>query len=165
MVNTAYINLSSSFGDRAANLLRALSALVIGDIRLSSASAIYETEIASEPEKSLSMVIAVTAPRLEPFALLNYCLATETRVGRKGMMELGVQPVSIELLLLDEQIVEESRKGVELILPHPELHLRRSIILPLAEIAPHLPHPAWGETMSHLLGAVEDNAVVRVYRG
>ncbi len=165
MVNTAYLNLSSSFGDRAANLLRALSALVMGDIRLSGASAIYETTNEGEEEKSLSMVIAVTAPRLEPFALLNYCLATETRVGRKGMMELGVQPVTIDLLLLDEQIVEEMRKGVELILPHPELHLRRSILLPLAEIAPHLPHPAWGETMSHLLGAVEDNATVRIYRG
>lgn len=165
MSSTAYLSLSSYHGDRAANLLRALSALVMGDIRLSGASSLYETEMANEEPDVLSLVIAVTAPRLEPFSLLNYCLATETRVGRKGMMEHGIRPVEIDLLLLDEQIVEETRNGMELILPHPYLHRRRSNLMPLAEVAPHLKHPLLGETMEHLLGAVADTSAVRVYRG
>lgn len=165
MSSTAYLGLSSGFGDRAANLLRALSALVMGDLRLSGASSIYEVDEASAETKILTIIIAVTAPRLEPFSLFNYCLSTETRVGRKGMMEQGIQPVEIDLLMLDEQVIEEMRKGVDLILPHPHLHLQRSILLPLVEVAPHLKHPISGETMSHLLGAVEDPTTVRVYRG
>ena len=170
MPQTAYLSLSSTFGDRAANLLRTLSALVIGDIRLSCASSLYEVEAApDEPnaltQKALTMIVAVTVPYLEPFAFVNYCLATETRISRKRMSEDGVRAVDIDLLLIEEQIVDEIRQGMDLILPHPYLHLRRSVLVPLTEIAPHLKHPVLGETMSNLLGAVEDTSLVRVYRG
>lgn len=165
MPHTAYLSLSSMSGDRAANLLRTLSSLVIGDLRLSSASSLYEVEMLPEEPKSLTMIVAVTAPRLEPFPFVNYCLATETRISRKRLSEQGQRAVDIDLLLVDEQIIDEIRNGIDLILPHPYLHLRRSVLVPLTEIAPHLKHPVLGETMSHLLGAIEDASTVRVYRG
>lgn len=166
MPQTAYLGLGSNLGDRAANLLRAISALIVGDLRLVSASSIYETEPVDVIDQPLflNMVIALTAPRLEPFSLLNFCLATETRLGRKRMIERGARTVDIDLLLLDDYVVEETRGGVELTLPHPRLHQRRFVLTPLCEIAPHLKHPVLGETMSHLLGALEDSAGVRVYR-
>ncbi|MBL8206587.1 MAG: 2-amino-4-hydroxy-6-hydroxymethyldihydropteridine diphosphokinase [Blastocatellia bacterium] len=165
MPQTAYLGLSSTVGDRAANLLRTLSSLVIGDIRLSGASSIYEVEYAPDDPKMLTMIVAVTAPRLEPFAFLNYCLATETRISRKRMMEEGRRSVEVDLLLLEDLVVDEIRNGMELILPHPYLHLNRSLLVPLTEIAPYLKHPLLGETMSHLLGAAEDSSMVWVYRG
>ena len=166
MAHTAYLGLGSNLGDRAANLLRAMTALIGGDLRLSGASSIYETEPVDVAEQPLflNLVVAVTAPRLEPFSLLNYCLATETRLGRKRMIERGARTVDIDLLLLEDVVVDETRAGVELVLPHPRLHLRRFVLTPLAEVAPHLKHPVLGETMMHLLGAVEDQAAVRVYR-
>jgi 2-amino-4-hydroxy-6-hydroxymethyldihydropteridine diphosphokinase len=85
VARTAYFSLGSNLGDRAANLLRAVTALIGGDLRLSMASSIYETDpvgVADQP-MFLNMVVAVTAPRLEPFSLLNFCLATETRLGRR----------------------------------------------------------------------------------
>lgn len=166
MPQTAYLGLGSNLGDRAANLLRALSALIVGDLRLASVSSIYETEPVDVTDQPLflNLVVAVTAPRLEPFSLLNFCLATETRLGRKRMVERGARTVDIDLLMLDDVVLEEMRGGVELTLPHPRLHLRRFVLTPLAEIAPHLKHPLLGETMAHLLGAVDDPAGVRVYR-
>jgi 2-amino-4-hydroxy-6-hydroxymethyldihydropteridine diphosphokinase len=131
------------------------------------ASSIYESEpvdVIDQP-RFLNMVVALTAPRLEPFPLLNFCLATETRLGRQRMVERGARTVDIDLLLFDDLIMEETREGVELVLPHPRLHLRRFVLTPLAEIAPHLRHPVLGETISHLLGAVRDPASVRIYRG
>lgn len=166
MPQTAYLSLGSNLGDRAANLLRALGALIAGDLRLVSMSSIYETEPVDVVEQPtfLNLVVAITAPRLEPFSLLNFCLATETRLGRKRMVERGARTVDIDLLMLDELVIEETRGGVDLVLPHPRLHLRRFVLTPLAEIAPHLKHPLLGETMAHLLGAVDDPAGVRVYR-
>jgi 2-amino-4-hydroxy-6-hydroxymethyldihydropteridine diphosphokinase len=66
--------------------------------------------------------------------------------------------------MLDDLQIDETRNGVELVLPHPRLHLRRFVLTPLAEIAPHLKHPVFGETMEHLLGAVRDSSAVRIYR-
>lgn len=163
---TAYLSLGSNLGDRAANLLRALTALINSDLRLVTASSIYETDpvdVLAQP-RFLNMVIAVAAPRLEPFSLLNYCLATETRLGRKRFIERGARTVDIDLLLLDDLVIDETRQGTELVLPHPRLHLRRFVLTPLAEIAPHLKHPVLGETMAHLLGAIDALSMVRIYR-
>ena len=163
---TAYLGLGSNLGDRAANLLRAITALVSGDLHLGAVSSIYETDpvdVADQP-KFLNMVVTVTGPRLEPFPLLNFCLATETRLGRQRAVERGARTVDIDLLLFDDLVIEERRRGVGLTLPHPRLHLRRFVLTPLAEIAPHLKHPVLGETMTHLLGAVTDPPAVRIYR-
>ena len=166
-LSTAYLGLGSNLGDRAANLLRAVTALVGSDLRVSAASSIYETEPVDAPSQPdfLNMVVAVTAPRLEPFSVLNYFLATEARLGRQRTASRGSRTVDIDLLLLDELVIDERRGGTDLVLPHPRLHLRRFVLAPLAEIAPHLKHPVLGETISNLLGAVDDGAAVRIYRG
>lgn len=166
-LSTAYLGLGSNLGDRAANLLRAVTALVGSDLQVCAASSIYETEpVNAEGQPDfLNMVVAVKAPRLEPFSVLNYFLATESRLGRNRSNRRGERTVDIDLLLIDELVVDERRGGTELILPHPRLHLRRFVLAPLTEIAPNLKHPVLGETMSHLLGAVDDTASVRIYRG
>lgn len=163
---TAYLGLGSNLGDRAANLLRAVTGLISGDLHLKAASSLYETEpvdLTDQP-KFLNMVVAVTAPRLEPFSLLNFCLATETRLGRRRLVEKGARTVDIDLLLFDDLVIDEVRGGTELILPHPRLHLRRFVLAPLTEIAPHLRHPVLGEMMTNLLGSVDDPSSVRIYR-
>lgn len=80
MSSTAYLGLSSKHGDRAANLVRALSALVIGDIRVGGASSIYEVVSESDDPSPLVWVVSIVAPGLEAFSLFNYCQADRKSV-------------------------------------------------------------------------------------
>jgi hypothetical protein len=106
------------------------------------------------------------APEQRIFDLRNFQRSRSfCRISRKALIERGERSIEIDVLLMDDQVLEEKRDGMLVVLPHPYLHLRRDLLMPLTEIAPHLQHPAFGETMEHLLGAVEDNATVRVYRG
>ncbi|MCI0666361.1 MAG: 2-amino-4-hydroxy-6-hydroxymethyldihydropteridine diphosphokinase [Acidobacteria bacterium] len=161
----AYLGLGSNLGDRAANLRKALPALVSGELTLIKASSIYETEPVdfSDQPSFLNMVIAMTGEELEPFSLLKFCLEIELRLGRQRTIPRGPRTIDIDLLLLDDQVIAGIRDGIELLLPHPRMHLRRFVLAPLVEIAPALQHPVLGKTMMQLLREVDNLQAVRIY--
>lgn len=157
---TAFLSLGSNLGDRAANLLRAISALVNCGLQLTAASAIYETEPVDylEQPQFLNQVIAVTSPGLEPYSLLRFCLETETELGRVRTVPRGARVIDIDLLLLGDLVRDGEFDGANLTLPHPRMHLRRFVLEPLEEIAPHLRHPLLNRTIGQLLASVEDDS-------
>jgi 2-amino-4-hydroxy-6-hydroxymethyldihydropteridine diphosphokinase len=162
----AYLGFGSNLGDRAANLLRAISALVAADFELLALSSIYETEpvdYLDQPE-FLNMVAAVTG-ELDPFSLLHFCLETETRMGRQRIIAGGQRTIDIDLLMFDDLIIDEHRDGINLTLPHPRMHLRRFVLEPMNEIAPELEHPVLKKKISQLLDNLNDPAAVRIYVG
>lgn len=160
----AYLGLGSNLGDREANLQNSISALVGNGVQLSEKSSIYETDPVDylHQPKFLNQVIALASP-LEPFALLQLCLQIETEMGRVRVIPRGARIIDIDLLLFDDQIINEEFEGISLIVPHPRMHLRRFVLQPLAEIAPHLIHPMLEKTIEQLLSSVEDDSAVRSF--
>lgn len=166
MSQIAYLSLGSNLGDREANLRQAISSLVSGGLQLVAESSVYETDpvdYLNQP-KFLNQVIAVTAEHLEPFALLKFCLETETQLGRVRTVPRGARTVDIDLLLLGGFVINSNFAGVELTLPHPRMHLRRFVLQPLAEIAPELIHPTLGQTIEQLLASVADDSAVLLHK-
>jgi 2-amino-4-hydroxy-6-hydroxymethyldihydropteridine diphosphokinase len=72
----------------------------------------------------------------------------------------GPRTIDLDLLLYGEEI----RNTELLTLPHPRFHLRRFVLAPLVELTPQLIHPTLGKTMNELLGQVEDQSEVNIWR-
>ena len=166
MSQIAYLGLGSNLGDREANLRQAISALVGAGLQLVAESSVYETDPVDylDQPKFLNQVIAVTAPNLEPYSLMKFCLELESQLGRERIIPRGARTIDIDLLLFGDFMLNGEYQEINLIVPHPRMHLRRFVLQPLAEIAPYLIHTASGKTIEQLLDSVTDNSAVRVYR-
>jgi 2-amino-4-hydroxy-6-hydroxymethyldihydropteridine diphosphokinase len=126
-------------------------------IRLSS---IYETaplENEDQP-KFLNMVAELRGPTLPaPEQLLARLLRIEYALGRTREVPMGPRTIDLDLLILKDEI----RSTEYLTLPHPRLHLRRFVLVPLNELVPKLVHPLLTEPIHELLHKTSDTSEVR----
>jgi len=78
-------------------------------------------------------------------------------MGSKKLVAKGPRVIDLDILLYGRETIDTP----ELQVPHPRMHLRRFVLVPLAEIAPELRHPAWSGTAEDLLAKTSDASEVR----
>ncbi len=154
MARQGYVGLGSNRGNRTAFLRAGLEALRDSGLEVSAVSSLYltEPEIASEEDDGHHPWYVNCVARLEgpPEAgeLLRRCLEIEARLGRVRLSQATEsRTLDIDVLLYGDEVIEEPEVQV----PHPRLHVRRFVLLPMTEIAPRLVHPVEKATMSELL--------------
>ena len=155
-----FIGLGSNLGDRHALLAQGLARLQEAGFGVTRESGRYLTEPVDAPPQGW-FVNAVAAGRtsLTPEELLAACLDVEQALGRERTVHHGPRTLDLDILIYGEEL----RDGPELALPHPRLHERRFVLVPLCELAPELRHPRLGATMRELLERCPDHSrVVRL---
>ena len=158
----AYVGLGSNLGDRAGNLLLAVRGLMEASFDVTKLSAIYETAPVEVDGHTafLNMVAEICVKNISPSQMLARMLRIEYLLGRREKNEKKPRTVDLDLLLYgDAQSQTEF-----LTVPHPRMHSRRFVLVPLAEIAPHLAHPVLHKSVREILNEVEDAAAVKRWK-
>jgi 2-amino-4-hydroxy-6-hydroxymethyldihydropteridine diphosphokinase len=165
-LSTAYISIGSNLGDRLEHLKEAVKRIKQSKaIEITKASSVYETQpVYGERSRAieytvqpwfLNMVMELKTT-LEPLNLLELLLGIENQMGRtrpegssrrKRNQRYGPRNIDLDLLLYDNLVLNSDK----LTLPHPRMHERRFVLVPLAEIAPKVVHPLLKKSVERLL--------------
>ena len=154
----AYIGIGSNLGDRRDLCARALGLLgMLPHSRLTGYSSTYETEPVGEVGGPFLNLVGRVATDLPPWRLMLILQETERGLGRDVEHCAGPRTMDLDLLFYGNQVIRDH--GLEV--PHPRLHERRFVLVPLAELAPSFCHPVLDQPVSALLAALRDSHKVR----
>ena len=156
-----YLGLGSNLEKRAGYLQQARNRIeeLIGHVVL--ASSIYETEPwgFESTNEFLNMVICIETD-LSPSGVLGRILMIESQLGRvRSETHYASRNIDIDILFYEDEVLNEEALKI----PHPLIHERRFVMVPLAEIAPDMIHPVLKKTMKCLLGECKDDSKVNIF--
>ena len=159
-----FLSLGSNMGDRSANISQAVSLLCISDnVKIVKTSSFYETEPWGNKQQNWFVNAAVALDTTySPEELLNYCQSIENKMGRirKENERWGQRAIDIDILMYDDKIIS---KGTSLNIPHPLMHLRAFVLVPMLEVKSDLVHPVFKKTIAELYDELDNPEDVFLY--
>ena len=155
MGHIAYIGIGSNVGDKTYQCKRAISEILkIDRHKLLAESSLFKTKPIgyTSQEWFVNGVIKIET-EMEPLELLQMLKTIELQLGRKRTFRWGPRSIDLDILFFDNEEVRTK----ELQIPHPRLHERQFVLIPLAEIDRHLVHPVLKKTVGKLLEELKED--------
>lgn len=166
-MSRAYVALGSNLEFPQQQILKAfeqLEGLPLTEV-VKKSSLYRSTPVGYDNQPDFINAVAELRTKLDPEKLLSYLLAIENLHGRRRPFPNAPRQLDLDLLLYDERQMQTA----DLTLPHPRMHTRGFVLLPLAEIAPELNIPglaaetgAADRTVAQLAAACGDQGVTRI---
>lgn len=163
-METAFLLLGGNIGDREKIICNAIS-LIKGNVgTIDQVSSFYETEPWGmlNAKSFLNIALKITT-NLTSFELLAELLKIEELLGRKRnhlITEYESRPIDIDILFYGSTVIQTT----QLIIPHPHLHTRRFVLVPLCEIASEFIHPVFQKSIFSLLNECQDQLKTEVLK-
>lgn len=148
-------NLPSRFGSPAQTLYAALKAMAEAGIWPVQFSRVWKTAPVpySDDQPWYHNAVAAVRTDLEPYELLRALLKIEEEFGRVRTVRNAPRLLDLDLIAYDDQII---RRGEELIVPHPRMHERAFVLMPMSDILDEWTHPENGAALDDLIEALPD---------
>ena len=156
--NLAYIGIGSNLGDKARNCREAIERIgAAEENKLVGRSSLYRTEPWGNEEQDwfVNAVIAIRTS-FDPDGLLQHLKNVEEQLEKKKEERWGPRNIDLDILFFNDEIL----KTPGLTVPHPFLHLRRFVLVPLQEICPDFIHPQLKLSVRELLERTNDEKKV-----
>ncbi|QXM07176.1 2-amino-4-hydroxy-6-hydroxymethyldihydropteridine diphosphokinase [Crassaminicella indica] len=131
-MNRAYLGIGSNMGNKKENIKKSVQLLKEHpDIKVLNISSFYETAPVGYTDQDwfLNIVLEIVT-NLDPYKLLSYCQHIEKILKRKRIIRWGPRTIDVDLLLYEGF----SSNDENLIIPHPRMHERAFVMIPLYEI-------------------------------
>ena len=149
-----FISIGSNIGEKLGNCLRAISLIdkEIGPvIRRSS---FYKTEpVGYKDQDWFVNCIILIDTQLDPYELLSRLQKIESMMGREKGIRWGPRVIDLDIIMYEDVIIDEER----LTIPHPLMHKRRFVLVPMSEIAPDLVHPVLKKSVKEILKSLPED--------
>lgn len=162
-METVFIGFGSNVGDRVDYCDRAVTLLsLLPHSRLQGVSLLYETEPVRDPTDPgddwfLNGVVQIETD-IRPRSLLTTLQEIERALGRDDDNRAGPRTIDLDILFYGDQVIKEPG----LTIPHPRLHQRRFVLMPINELDPLWVHPTLKRSVAQLLTESQDQAQVRL---
>jgi 2-amino-4-hydroxy-6-hydroxymethyldihydropteridine diphosphokinase len=161
----AFLGLGANLGDRRANMREALRRLAVR-CRIVAVSPLYETPAlvpeGEPPGPDFLNAACEIETALSPHELLAFVQEVERALGRGPHARWAARPIDIDILLCGDRHGGEVIDTPELVVPHPQMTARNFVLVPLADIARDVVHPAAGRSIGDLAAAVTRDDLRRV---
>ena len=162
IMKIVFLGIGTNLGNRESNLEQAVARIeeYVGPVL--DSSSIYETEPWGFQAKDefLNKVVKVET-ELTPSEILERILIIESIMGRVRSKErYSSRLIDIDILICEDMIIDEENLKI----PHPLLHQRRFVLVPLCEVASDMIHPVLKKSISDLLEICGDKSEVKKYR-
>lgn len=159
----AYLCLGSNSGDRLKSVEQAVSLINLAqNVKIIRTSALYETEPWGVKDQNWFINMAVEVKTdLNAQDLLVKCLNIEKTLGRDREKEQrwGERPIDIDIIFYDKEVINTELLTV----PHPRMHQRAFVLVPLLELIPDFIHPVLNKSVSELYDDLENVEDVFLY--